>query len=197
MRRLQKRAGGNHVHLARNTRCIGDPIEAAYAEITRAALRGKQANFGHIDSARFGRESISVFAFADVAIILGRGELHNPIVAIDAGQHFRSRPTQRAAHREQCVKILGAVSSEHARAFSSQLIEVRRSRRTRQRYLRNIFECAHAVEPHDGKPGDGTHGERIDAVRSKQPIDQQTPPSVGQAVVKHAEHAVERMSPRN
>ena len=130
-----------------------------------SSARGKQANFGHIDSARFGRESISVFAFADVAIILGRGELHNPIVAIDAGQHFRSRPTQRAAHREQCVKILGAVSSEHARAFSSQLIEVRRSRRTRQRYLRNIFECAHAVEPHDGKPGDGTHGERIDAVR--------------------------------
>ncbi len=41
MRRLQKRAGGNHVHLARNTRCIGDPIEAAYAEITRAALRGE------------------------------------------------------------------------------------------------------------------------------------------------------------
>ena len=131
MRRLQKRAGGNHVHLARNTRCIGDPIEAAYAEITRAALRGKQANFGHIDSARFGRESISVFAFADVAIILGRGELHDPILAIDADQHLRTRAARRSAHREQCVKILGAVSSEHVRAFLSQLIEVRRSRRTR------------------------------------------------------------------
>ena len=177
------------------------PVEAAGSEIVPAPGAGNEACLRHAHASRSRHLRVGLLDLSRVLRIVHASKLDQVVIvaacrrvgtvdgvslSVEGHQRFRTRTAGGATDASEFGNHIRRVPGQNPAGVDRQLVKVRR-RVGRTPNIRGgrVAEGTHTLIADAGEPVEGRQRRRFDAEFAGAPVDKQSTPAIGQAVVKH------------